>query len=223
VKKILYLGLTLPYIPLIGEIVHCPIIKIVSRSASDPAIQNAFQNFDAYTHLVITSKTTIPLLFEFAKSFGITESTLQAKKVFAVGRATAASAISCGMSAIYPIADETAEGLVAAIKNKDMHDAYFFWPHSALSRSILPDFFNIEKIKYTGTIFYDTIPNCEIFPLPDLTDIDEIVFTSPSTVDAYCQILGPIPWDKQITPIGPITTAHLKKNKDEARRPVVYL
>lgn len=208
-KKILYLGLSLPRGPLEGEIIHWPIIKIVPRSINDPDIQNAFQNFDAYTHLVITSKTTIPLLFEFAKGFGIAERAVQAKYVFAVGKATAATAISHGISATFPVTDETAEGLVAAIKNYDLHNAYLFWPHSALSRSILPDFFNKEKIKYSSAIFYDTIPNREICTLPDLTLIDEIVFTSPSTVDAYCQILGPIPWHKQITPIGPVTAAHL--------------
>ncbi|MBA2728377.1 MAG: uroporphyrinogen-III synthase, partial [Parachlamydiaceae bacterium] len=170
--------------------------------------------FDAYTHLVITSKTAISLLFEFAENYGIAKKTILDKKVIVVGKATAAAAAEYGLSATFPVADETAEGMVTILKGQNLQAAYLFWPHSVLSRSILPEFFQNEGLRYCDAVLYDTIPNCKIhYPQLDLNVIDEIVFTSPSTVDAFCQILGPIPWHKQITSIGPITAAYLENHK----------
>lgn len=210
-KKVLYLGLAHPYHHLEGEIIYYPIIKIVPRSFDNLMIQNAYKDFHHYTHLVITSKTTIPLIFDFAASYGIDLSDIKEKQVIAVGRATAAAAARYGMRSVMPISDETSEGIVATLEVQDLSNAYLFWPHSALSRQVLPDFFKSKKIKYCECIFYETLPNWEQPPPNfELDSIDEIVFTSPSTVDAFVEIMGPIPWNKQITPIGPITDNHLQ-------------
>ena len=41
--------------------------------------------------------------------------------------------------------------------------------------------------------------------VPDLTKVDEIVFTSPSTVKAFLDVFSEIPQDKKLTTIGPVT------------------
>jgi uroporphyrinogen-III synthase len=57
---------------------------------------------------------------------------------------------------------------------------------------------------------YDTVPQ-KLEPIPDLNAIDEIVFTSPSTVRAFVEIFRHIPQDKTLTCLGPITQEELQK------------
>ncbi len=213
-KKILYLGLTPPYKALDGDVFHYPIIRINARSFQDAFIKEAFADFGLYTHFSITSKTSIPLLFHYAQYFGFDDQVIRQKKVIAVGKATAAAAIKNGLQVACVADEETAEGMVAMLKNKNLNQAYLFWPHSALSRRILPDFFKSQSMKFRECIFYDTHPNFDSFPSHlKIEEYDEIVFTSPSTVDAYLAIIGSIPWHKQITPIGPVTAARIEMQR----------
>lgn len=209
-KKILYLGLNLPYKPIEGEITHYPIISVVPRSADDPAIVAAFNNFQHYTDLVFTSKTGVTIFFEHAEHFGIDLATVGSKIISVVGEATAATVSGYGLNAASPPHDETAEGLAAMLSQQDLSSAHIFWPHSALSRQILPAFFKQHSIRFCECIFYDTLPNHHL-PLINPHDFDEIIFTSPSTVDAYIELLGDIPPHKQVTAIGSVTADYLKK------------
>ena len=77
--------------------------------------------------------------------------------------------------------------------------------------------FEENKVCYTTTIFYHTQTNKAVV-LPDLNLCDEIVFTSPSTVDAFIDLCGSLPEDIQLTPIGPITKNKLKECKVNLER-----
>jgi uroporphyrinogen-III synthase len=46
--------------------------------------------------------------------------------------------------------------------------------------------------------------------VPNLAAFDEIVFTSPSTIEAFLAIFGALPRDKILTPVGPVTEAALR-------------
>jgi len=48
-------------------------------------------------------------------------------------------------------------------------------------------------------------------PLPDLSKVDEIIFTSPSTIKGFIAAFGAIPTNKKLTCMGPITEEELKK------------
>jgi len=74
---------------------------------------------------------------------------------------------------------------------------------------VIVDFFWQQNWILQECSFYDTTsvaPN----PSLNLQQFDEIVFTSPSTVDAFIQFFKQLPHDKQLTCIGPITAAYLK-------------
>jgi uroporphyrinogen-III synthase len=59
-----------------------------------------------------------------------------------------------------------------------------------------------------GIDLYETVAQ-RVEPVPDLRLFDEIVFTSPSTVDAFFEIFGHIPSGKKIVAIGPVTADRL--------------
>jgi len=76
----------------------------------------------------------------------------------------------------------------------------------------LADFLNslAPAVRFTAIDLYRTVfqrPD----PVPSLEEMEEIVFTSPSTVEAFLQIYGQIPKNIKITAIGPVTQNVLSK------------
>lgn len=198
-KRILHVGLQPPS-PKAGEqIIHCPLIRIVPR----PYDAEAFKDIDAYTHLIFTSKSAVEIFCSYQKDIG-------GKEVFAVGHATALCLLEHGIPVTETAQDERAEGLIALLEKRDLSQAYLFWPHSAQARPILRDYLKQKRLRYRECLLYDTLP-LKPDPLPNLAQIDEIHFTSPSTVDAFVQFFGRLPKDKALKAIGPVTDLAIKK------------
>ncbi len=93
-------------------------------------------------------------------------------------------------------------------------ESFFFLPHSKKARPDLVNFLKRLKIAHFAFELYDTFFQ-KLEPIPPLSDFDEIVFTSPSTVEGFLRIYGKLPEDKKLTAIGPITNACLEMCKIE--------
>lgn len=211
-RRVLYLGLDPAYAGVEGEIIHCPLIEIVPRPPDDPAIAKALQLFPCYTDLLFTSKSAVNILAAYLPLHNFTIKDAGAKKIAAVGRQTAASLKPYGLKATLIAEEETAEGLATALSTQSFENRYFFWPHSSLARPVLADFLRSRGARFEACAFYDTQPRKLMNP-PPLDTIDEIIFTSPSTVDAYLTLIGPLPRNKILTPIGPVTAAKLNAER----------
>lgn len=90
---------------------------------------------------------------------------------------------------------------------------YFFLPHSKRARPNLTEFMKKKGIPYFALAIYDTHFQC-LQPIPPLEDFDEIVFTSPSTVEGFIRIFGMLPKDKKLRAIGPLTQQALEVNRE---------
>lgn len=209
-KKVLYLGLEVSQKFQGAEITHYPIIRIVPRDAHSEEIQASFQEIAAYTHLIFTSKSAVDIFFKFRSQFNIDLCCLLEKNFIAVGVATASSLQKHGVQSIKVASEETAEGVVQLLRTMPLDDAYLLWPCSAMARSVLTDFFHERRIKFRKCIFYDTVLHQPYSP-PNLDQFDEIIFTSPSTVDAFLKIYGSFPQHANLRAIGPITQEHLMR------------
>jgi uroporphyrinogen-III synthase len=223
VKQILYLGLDPTNYQHHGELTHYPIIQTVPRPISDPEVYAALSLFDHYTHLIISSKTSIPILLDYLPKTGFSLKRWAEMTTLAVGQATMRQLQRSGISNILTAENETAEGIVDLIKNTVPTSAYLFWPHSSGARSVIKDFLLAQQINHEECSLYDTIPRPPA-TLPNLSVFDEIVFTSPSTVDAFIEVFGqPLPSNITLTPIGPITKEYLNsyKNSFDKRRIVL--
>lgn len=179
--SILYLGTHPPS----KDVIHYPIIKIVPKAIPQHLLD------EKYTHVIFTSKNAVDLC----------NIDLAGKTVIAIGRATAERLKGC-----VPLVpeEETQEGIVELLRPLDLDDAYFFLPRSSLARKTLDNFFRKREIRYQTCDLYDTVTQ-KLEPLPNLDEIDEIVFTSPSTVRAFVEIFSEIPKNKKLTCQGPIT------------------
>lgn len=208
-SKILYLGLDLPPELQRKEVTHCPLIRIVPRPREHPEIIQAFVKFNAYTHLIFTSKSAARIFFEYAVDNGITLDILNQKVFLSVGQKTTQQLKNHGINRVITAREETAEGIIALLASAlDLIGSFIFWPHSALSRPMLLDWLYTQELKHHSCVLYDTMQNIPN-PMPDIRSYDEIIFTSPSTVDAYLTMFGKLPTCKKLSGIGPVTQKYL--------------
>lgn len=205
--RILYLG-TDPtqfkqQLTTFDDLIHFPIIKIVPRPFSDLLIRRAFADVENYTHFIFTSKHAVKI---FREHLNLLNQTLNVsiQRIFAIGKVTAHHLTTLDLSPHFIAAEETQEGVLQLLCSLDLKNAYIFIPRSAISRPLLIHFLEEKNIRFVACDLYDTVTN-KVDVLPDLNPIDEIVFTSPSTVKAFIEIFGALPLNKKLTPIGPIT------------------
>lgn len=207
-KKILYLGLDPACYQSKGHVTHWPIIQIIPRPLSEPSIKNALSNFEAFTHVIATSKSAVAILMDYLEQLNIPLHRWAAKATLAVGQATAKHLIAGGITPFKVAVDEKAEGIIKELMQLDLTDAHLFWPHSSKARLVIEEFCTSRAIRLTSCTLYD--PKTRIpGELPQLKEFQEIVFTSPSTVDAFLEVFGTLPTHACLTPIGSITGSYL--------------
>ena len=201
-KKILYLG-TDPsnYKDQEGQIIHYPVIAIVPRN--DLNIKAAYSKLCIYTHLLFSSKNTVQIFFQQLDEFSISKDFLHSITILAIGKVTAKHIrehTQCHLIAH----EETQEGMIALLRLQPLEKAYLFFPRSSLSRNVVTEFLQESNISFQDCFIYDTVVQKKPIFF-NIKEIDEIVFTSPSTVRAFLEIFSTIPLDKKLTAIGPIT------------------
>jgi uroporphyrinogen-III synthase len=209
--RVLYLGSDPKEFPCEGELIHCPLIKIVPRNPHSPQIKSAFDDLPSYTHILFTSKHAVRVFLDDLLQLGGTRENLKDKKLIAIGKVTEKTLQQEGLQAALTAEEETQEGIIQSLRPFNLQDAYFFLPRSSLSRPLLTHFLREREIRYQACDIYDTLPQ-KPDPLPNIEEVDEIVFTSPSTVNAFLQIFSKIPEEKKLTVSGPITEHALKKH-----------
>ncbi len=207
-RKTLCVGLSLPASLHHREVDVCPLIAIQPRSVEDPAFVLVREKLSSYTHLIFTSKTAATL---FYTHFTLSHS----PRVIAVGKATAAVVRHFSPEADVLIADEeSAEGVVAVLERLSLEKARLLWPHAALARPVISAYLMQRKVDFDAPIFYDTIMR-RPENVPNLEKYDELILTSPSTVDAAFEVFGCILEKKILTCIGQVTQNYLEKRRRE--------
>lgn len=205
-KKALYLGTDPTRYPFQKPWIHYPLIHIVPRPLEEPALQQAYRDLSRYTHWIFTSRQAVRVMAEHR----VLVKPLPHQQVWAIGRGTQAALHAQGVRVDALPRHATQEGICALLA--ELSSAYVFLPKSALSRPLLSNYCQQRAIPYQDPVLYDTqmaLPDMAL----DWAEIDEIIFTSPSTVRAFLTLIGPLPRDKQWTAIGPITQAALHTEK----------
>jgi uroporphyrinogen-III synthase len=171
--------------------VHYPVIRI-EKVPVLPWVQGLKNS----SHILFTSQTAVELFKELVGSppdlAGI-----------AVGKKTFSLAQSLGFSMQYVAIEETQEGLVPILENLDIE--MLFWPRSVKARGIIR-----KCCKIFDLPLYDVLPQ-EVDPKPCLEDFDEVLLTSPSTVEAFFDLYTSIPKGLKFRSIGPITALALQR------------
>lgn len=207
-KKVLYLGTDPSYYEgKKAQIIHYPVIRIVPRMNS--FVQSAYSNLSECTHLLFTSKNAVQVFFQQFTSLGLSKDLLQPMIIIAIGQVTA-NYVKKHIRCSFIAEEETQEGIVAFLRTQPLEHTHFFYPRSSLSRNVIVNFFRKENILFQDCLIYDTVTQ-KNQPIPYLEEIDEIIFTSPSTIKAFLEIFSAIPLDKKLVTLGPITQKMLSK------------
>lgn len=204
-KTVLYLGTSPVHYAGDGHLIHYPVIRIVPRSSEAPEIREAFEQLEKYTHILFTSKNSVAVFFQHLQ---VLQKRLGEQKILAIGKVTEAHLSRKGVRVERTAEVETQEGIIAELARLDLTDSFLFLPRSSLSRPKLVEYLEQNKIRFLACDLYDTQFQ-KLEPVPDLAKIDEIIFTSPSTVKAFLSIYSELPKDKKLTAIGPITQEFL--------------
>jgi uroporphyrinogen-III synthase len=193
--KTLYLGLDPSRFPYSGTLFHYPVIRTERIEGAD--FFTAQELWPDVTHVIFTSQTAVSYW----------DLDLRGKTAIAIGEPTRdALLIRHPQPLLAPKA--TQEGVIELLQTLDLQTAFLFLPHSSRARKKLTDFLQMSRLHFFSLNLYDTLFQ-KVEPVPNLDDFDEIVFTSPSTVEGFLRIYGQLPVGKQLTPIGPITAQAL--------------
>ena len=192
-RTTLYLGIDPPA----GDhILHYPIIHTSEIPYDLP-------NLNHVTHTLFTSKTAARLLSPIKA--------LKSKPCIAIGQSTADILLKHGFQSPKIPSIATSEGVVKLLKTLNLQKGHLLWPHSVLSRPVISQYLKQHKIPHSSVPVYTTTAQSP-FPLTDFTSIREIVFTSPSTVDAFFTLYPNLPKKIKLIPIGPITALQIQKH-----------
>lgn len=200
-RRVLFLGTAAAFkaarFGLEDETIHAPIIQLKSL----PIAQHILDDLSEYSHIVLTSPNAVHLFFQH-----IAPKDCVCKKIFSVGQTTSLAIESLGLSTPKTASYENQEGIVSMLRLENLRDAYFLLPRALKTRSAIDYFFKLNQIRYKVCTLYKTVVNPD-FMLPDLHQFDEIVFTSPSTVQAFLAFRPLLPKKIVLTSKGEITRA----------------
>ncbi|MEI8300675.1 MAG: uroporphyrinogen-III synthase [Chlamydiota bacterium] len=200
-RRVLYLGINLPGFQEGVEFVHCPIIAIKRRDLE--SLRFSFVQFLQSTHLIFTSRHAVLFTMEAIDYFFGDYLALKDKIAIVIGPSTKEALSSCNIT-ILQAKVFTQEGVISLLDQIDLSDAYLFYPRSSRARPDLAMYLQQKQCSYHVCDLYDTY-SVKLSHLPSLGEFDEIIFTSPSTVEAFFSQIKSIPKHIQLTPIGPIT------------------
>jgi uroporphyrinogen-III synthase len=206
----LYLGTNPTFYECEGHLIHYPVIKIVPKDPHSSEISDVFGKLEEFTHLIFTSKNAARIFFANLKELKIDKSILEKKCLIAIGPVTAIHLEREGFTPKIIAEEETQEGVIEELKKENLKDAFVFLPRSSISRPALLQHLQESNIRHVPCDLYDTVTQKREF-IPELQAVDEIVFTSPSTVKGFVEIFGKIPKDKKLKALGPITEEAIRK------------
>lgn len=204
--RVLYTGLNPKYLG--KDVTHVPLIEIIPRPFDRFDIECAFADIPDYTHLIFTSKSGVEVFFSCLKEKGYSVKDLEGKEMIAIGKITAKYIEQQGTE-VAKIADiETQEGIIHLLALEDLGRSYVFLPQSSRARCSLVQSLIHRGVRHQRCDLYDTkvkIPAVK----PKLENFDEIIFTSPSTVDAFQKVFEKLPKGIKLTAIGSVTRSKL--------------
>lgn len=210
-RRALYVGLDPSRWPHRENLIHYPVIRTEKIDSTE--LQEALRLWPQFTHVIFTSRSAVNHWFEKrAGSFD---------KIFiAIGEGTAEELRKQNLKPLLS-PEPTQEGIMALLNSMDLHNAYLFLPHSKRARADLTLYLQERQHRYFVLDLYETIFQ-RIDPLVPLDIVDEIVFTSPSTIEGFLKIYGDLPKNKQLTTLGPITQKALEfllRSRSRNQRP----
>lgn len=202
--KALYLGPRLPTLAFRDRwLHHAPLIR--TEPLHTPTLPILFH---IASHLILTSKNAVAILMDKLQDLNLIHE-LKQKEILCIGKATAEALSFLPNTKIAIAKEETQEGLLALVEKLPQDTTCLLYPRSILARPFLRQEIEKKGYRLLDLPLYKTVRD-PVTTLPDLHPFQEILFSSPSTVDAFFDLNPIIPKHTKLQAIGSITEQHLK-------------
>jgi uroporphyrinogen III methyltransferase/synthase len=176
--------------------VEAPTIRIVPPADPGP-LHDAVQRLSSYDVVVLTSQNAVDYLFAAINELGLDARAFGEAMVCAVGPRTAEVLASYGVKAdLMPKVFRGVEMARALLSElPDPAATRVLLPRARIAKDTIPDALRAAGAKVDIVAAYDTLPpndeeKARILALVRERDVDAVAFTSSSTVDNLCDILG---------------------------------
>ncbi len=196
----LFTGLTPPN----DEYIHTPLIEIVPP-ADGEALRRAVTDAAKYDYILFTSRYAVKYWFEADYEPHIPDGV----KVVAIGSTTATALRKHGIDEIIQPDVDDSYGVIRLFEQLGGGRKVMI-PRSNIALPIIPE--GLRNLGYevsTVVAYINQMPK-NVRKI-DLTTIDRIVFTSPSTIDNFVKIYGYLPQNKELVTRGAITQKRLEE------------
>ncbi len=193
---------------MLGRLIHFPMITI--RAAKISTTRAVIARLKKADIILLTSRCGVKYFFEFLVSQKFSFDNLRSKSFVVIGAETEKQLGIYGFSANLIAKDETSEGLFVEIKRAfKLKGKSIIFPRSSLSNPYLKK--NLQKTgaKVDEIVVYENIKPAKK-ELPK-DKIDQVIFTSPSTLNNFLADYGQIPKEWTILAKGKRTQLELKK------------
>ena len=191
--KTLYTGISCPD----TSFVHTPLIEI-KPVADTSRLREAADEVDTYDYLLYTSRHAVTYF----------PPRCQHSVIVSIGPVTTEALRLAGAETIKQVEKDDSYGVIDWFAEQPRGRVLI--PRSNLALSIIPEGLrNLGFDVTTVTAYENRMP--ENAMKVDLSLVDTIVFSSPSTIDNFIRLYGKLPTDKQLLTRGRITEKHLQE------------
>lgn len=178
----------------IGNVFHQPLIKI-EAIWPNKSLEAEINRLDNYDWLFFTSRYTVNFFFEALEKLGKDARHLSGLRIASVGRITSQELKLHGITPEIQATEESSVGLLKDFENNNIAVGRVFIPRSDIGLPVLPE--GLRKIGWevtTVSVYHNTYPE-NLQPL-DLSNIPNIVFSSPSCVTNFLRLYKHFPEGK---------------------------
>ena len=205
-KRILVTGTSTKRFEKTGELLHVPMIEI-RPVRNCRALDAAVGCVNDYDGILFTSRHAVRYFLERLRKKIKSVRVLRSKRLIVIGKTTADELSRFGLKAERLPEEETAESMVKLLKRSPVKGKRFLIPRSDLARDLIAEALRGRGARVDPVTAYRNV--CPKAKKQDLSRIDEVVFTSPSTVKNFMKIYRGIPARIKVWAIGPVTHACL--------------
>jgi len=193
----------------LGTIVHRPIVKCVSLKDYS-RFDEILKRLEAFDWLVFTSAHSVRYFFERLRTIGSDTRSLASVRIATIGKTTAGELAGFGILADLVPDNESSAGLLEKFSTMDMNSKRVLLPRAKVASRELPDGLTGMGVEVVEAHAYMTV---EIEPADvDFEHIDQILFTSGSTVRAFVKKFGQVPSKVKVYCLGTPTQTEAKKH-----------
>jgi uroporphyrinogen III methyltransferase/synthase len=201
-----------------AEIIEIPTIEIRPPDSWEP-LDTAIRRLEEFHYLLVTSANGVRNFLARLAVSGRDVRALKGLTISAIGPATAAEFARTGVKVDLLPAEYVAEGLLAALADRDLRGKAFLIPRARVARDLVPRVLeergaHVEVVEAYQTVMPEISPGelARLLSPPP----DAITFTSSSTAANFAKLLGESQLAESlrgaaIASIGPITSQTLRK------------